>query len=94
MEIKDINSIEVKRPNGQDDNVYILPGCDVPVERTLTRAMNAELSTVLVIGYDARGEEYFVTNTGDAMTLNWLLDRCKQQLVEFEVKDEVETDGQ
>jgi hypothetical protein len=54
---------------------------DLPAERVLQRALEADLQSVVVVGYDKEGREYFASSIADGGTANWLLDRCKMQLL-------------
>jgi len=40
-----------------------------------------KLKSVLVIGYDEAGEEYFASSIADGGDVLWLLERCKQELM-------------
>lgn len=40
------------------------------------------LESVLVIGYDKDGEEYFASSIADGGTVLWLLERMKKALLE------------
>ena len=50
-------------------------------DRVLSAALG-KLDTVVVIGFDAEGEEYFAANESDGGTVLWLLERLKKQLLE------------
>ena len=53
---------------------------DIPADRVLEGAMG-KLKSVLVIGYDEAGEEYFASSITDGGEVLWLLERCKQELM-------------
>lgn len=59
---------------------------DIPVEKILQSAYYESLETVIVIGYDKDGEEYFASYIADGGTVLWLLERMKLQLLKAEVK--------
>lgn len=42
-----------------------------------------QLESVVIIGYDTQGNEYFATNLADGGTVLWLLERCKKDLLEL-----------
>lgn len=54
---------------------------DYPAEKILTKALGDNLLSVVVIGYDANGNEYFASSIADGGTVNWLLDRTKYRLM-------------
>jgi len=54
---------------------------DLPADRVLDDARGHCPDGVVVIGYDAEGEEYFVSSIADGGTVLWLLERLKMQLL-------------
>jgi hypothetical protein len=54
---------------------------DLPVDRILDAARQAELGCVVVLGYTERGVEYFASSMADGADVVWLLERCKQTLL-------------
>lgn len=54
---------------------------DIPAERVLRKAEEAKLQSVIVIGYDADGEEYFASSIADGPEVLWALERAKMQLL-------------
>jgi len=50
-------------------------------QRVLTRALDTGLTDVVVLGYDADGEEYFVSSYADGAEVLWLLERLKLRLL-------------
>jgi len=54
---------------------------DIPVERVLDGATNAELEEVVVIGYDKEGEFYFSSNKANGGSVLWLLEQAKKELL-------------
>ena len=61
------------------DNITSL---DIPVERVLRKADEADLSMVVVIGYDQDGEEYFASSIADGPEILWALERAKVLLLQ------------
>lgn len=55
---------------------------DIPAERVLRKALEADLTTVVVVGYDSDGDEYFASSAADGGDALWLIERCKKQLLE------------
>ena len=66
----------------------IIPiGCvtylDIPVE-TVLEAARDKLNTVVILGYDKDGQEYFASSVADGGTVLWLLERLKLQLLDVD----------
>ena len=53
---------------------------DLPPDRILEEAIG-KLEGVVILGYEKDGNEYFASSYADGGLVNWLLDRCKQQLI-------------
>lgn len=67
------------------DNVTVLPvmtTLDLPAERVLQGAVDAGMTEVVVLGYDAKGDEYFAHSHADAGRVLWLMERFKHRLME------------
>lgn len=62
---------------------------DLPVERILQGAHEADLETCIIVGYDKNGEEYFSSNVADGAEVNWCLDRAKLKLLNMVKSDPV-----
>ncbi len=54
---------------------------DIPAERVLRKALEADMQSVVVIGYDSDGEEYFASSLSDGGDALWLIERCKLKLL-------------
>ncbi len=66
------------------DNVVDFPGIstlDMDPTRILDTARKANLSDVVVLGYDAAGDEWFASSVADGAEVLWLLERLKLQLL-------------
>jgi len=64
------------------DNVVVLgvvTTLDIPVERVLEGAK--DLTKVVLVGYDADGEEYFASSFSDGGEAIWLMERAKLKLL-------------
>ena len=64
-------------------NIVDFPGTtygDIPPDRVLESAIG-KMDTVIIIGYDDEGMEYFASSTGDATEMVWLLERMKLKLL-------------
>ena len=53
---------------------------DMPPDQIL-EAAKGRLEGVVIVGYGIDGEEYFASSYADGGTVNWLLDRCKLELL-------------
>jgi hypothetical protein len=58
----------------------IITTLDLPADRILERAMG-ELNSVIVIGYDKEGMQYFASSIADGGTALWLLEKVKKDLL-------------
>ena len=59
-----------------DDNVIYLSEAtteDIPPERVVEAALDANLSVAIVIGRRADGSIYFASSTGDVKEAHWLV---------------------
>lgn len=54
---------------------------DIPAERVLRKASEADLKSVVVLGYDEDGEEYFASSLADGGDVVWLMERAKMKLL-------------
>lgn len=41
-----------------------------------------KLKTIVILGYDHDGAEYFASSVADGGTVMWLMERCKKALLE------------
>lgn len=67
------------------DNVVMFDGItklDMPPDRILEKALGANLVSVVILGYDSDGEEYFCSSVADGGEVVWLLERAKMKLLE------------
>lgn len=55
---------------------------DIPVERIIRKAGEANLETVVIVGWDADGELYFAGSVADGGEVLWLLEKAKRALLE------------
>jgi hypothetical protein len=68
-------------------NVVVLGGItklDIPPERILSAALEAELSEVVIMGRDQEGNEYFASSIADGADVIWLAERMKLKLISGE----------
>lgn len=54
---------------------------DLPVDRVL-EAAKEQLDSVVILGYDKEGKQYFASTFADGGEVIWLLEMCKKQLLE------------
>lgn len=81
----DTITLHQDRAEKMTDNVVTLrtiTKLDIPAERVLKDAEAAKLTGVMVIGYDADGDEYFASSIADGGTCLWLMERMKKHLIE------------
>lgn len=60
---------------------------DLPPERILRAAADASLQSVIVIGYDQDGGEYFASSLASGPEVLWALERAKMKLLQIEGDD-------
>jgi hypothetical protein len=53
---------------------------DLPAERILSKALDADLDTAIVVGYDKDGDLYFASTTADGGNVLWLFEKAKLAL--------------
>jgi hypothetical protein len=53
---------------------------DIPPNKVLTKAVG-KLETVLIIGIDTEGNEYFASSVSDGGTCVWMIERAKHKLM-------------
>lgn len=54
---------------------------DLPVERVLEAALKNSLTSVIIVGYDENGDEYFASSIANGPKTLWMLERCKLRLL-------------
>lgn len=70
-----------------EDNVVTLDTpttLDIPAERVLDGAKEAELRCVIVLGHKEDGELYFASSLGGVAEVLWLLEKAKHNLLDFD----------
>jgi hypothetical protein len=68
-----------------DNNVIVLnvlTTINLPPERILNAALEADLAALVIVGYDKNGEYYFHSSIPHGATINWLLDQCKKRIID------------
>ena len=58
---------------------------DIPPDRLLEDLIGTGLEGFVVMGHDAKGEEFFFSTYVDGGTVLWLIERCKLHLLQVEV---------
>lgn len=59
----------------------ITTSLDVPPSRVLAGALDANLETVVIMGYDKSGDTYFASSVADGGTILWLTEQTKRALM-------------
>lgn len=65
-------------------NVVVLPvitSLDIPTERVLQSALDAELQSCFVVGLDKDGEMYFASSMADGGDVLWWMEKAKAALL-------------
>lgn len=62
-------------------NLNVVTRLDLPPERILNAALEADLSEVVIIGRDQDGNEYFASSIADGADVVWLAQRMTLKLV-------------
>ena len=60
---------------------------DLDPERVLEKA-RGRLESVVIMGYDKDGHEYFASSISNGPEVNWLIDSLKARLLAVEPEDE------
>ena len=55
---------------------------DIPVDRVLEKAVG-QLDSVVILGYDKEGDEYFASSNADGGDVMWLIERAKKRLLDI-----------
>jgi hypothetical protein len=71
---------------GEVVELSVITRLPVPPEKIIKRASEANLTSVVVIGYDADGDFWFASSDADGGGVLWLLELAKKELFEC-VKD-------
>jgi hypothetical protein len=56
---------------------------DIPAERVVEAAKEADLESVVVLGYDRDGDEYFASSFAGSPEVIYLMERLKKKLLEM-----------
>ena len=63
-------------------NLEMVTRLDLPAERVLEKALERGLQSVVIIGYDNEGGEFFASSIADGGTALWLMERFKLKLLQ------------
>ncbi len=58
----------------------LITSLDIPAERVLSRAIDADITQAIVIGRDKDGDLYFASSVADGAEILWLIERAKLKL--------------
>lgn len=72
---------------GEVVNLGNVTTLDLPPERVLAAAAEADLESVVILGYDQGGEEYFASSIADGGTVLWLIERLKLALLKVPTQE-------
>ncbi|GJE00554.1 hypothetical protein [Methylobacterium isbiliense] len=75
---------EFLRDEGNVAAVRVLTRLDMTPARTLAQAQDADLTEVVVIGFDEAGDPFFASSRADGGAVLWLLELAKKALMEVE----------
>jgi hypothetical protein len=57
---------------------------DLPAERVLNAAINANLENCVIVGFDAEGKMHFASTKGSAGFVLWAFEKAKKVLMDLE----------
>lgn len=66
----------------------VITKLDIPVERILRRAQEADLESAVVIGFTADGDFWFSSTQADGGDVIWLLEKAKLELLQIDLAAE------
>jgi hypothetical protein len=72
------------------DNIVFFDGVtrlDIPPERVLNSAKEANLENCVVIGWEKNGDFYFASSIASGPEVIWLLELAKKKLLEIKGED-------
>lgn len=72
---------------GKVIDLPVITKLDLDPQRVLAKAVDAGLTDVVVIGYDADGDEYFASSVSDGGSVLWLIERAKTKLLAVPDRD-------
>ena len=70
---------------GEVIELPVITCLDIPTERVLQKAIEKELETAVVVGYDKDGNLYFASSVADGGDVLWLFELAKKALLEVEI---------
>lgn len=63
-------------------NLPVITRLDLDPERVLQAALDEGMTGVVVIGFDADGDEYFASSYANGADVLWLMKRCEKRLLD------------
>lgn len=69
---------------GEVVELNVVTSLNLPPERVLRKAIEANLGGIVIAGYDKSGEYYFASSIADGADVMWLLEQCKKRLLDEE----------
>lgn len=73
---------------GEVIDLPVITTLDIPPEKILRRASKANLTDVLVLGWDEAGDFYFAASQADGPNNLWLLKLAEKGLIEASFSDD------
>lgn len=61
----------------------VITSLDLEPDQVLQKAIEANLTDVVICGYDANGDEYFASSLADGAEVLWILQRSSKSLLEM-----------
>ena len=61
---------------------------DLPADRILEDAIG-KLDSVVIMGYDKKGEELFASSLADGGSVLWLIEQCKLKLLKVPIQGDL-----
>ena len=65
---------------------------DIPAEKMLEAAKDANLKHIVIIGEYEDGEEYFTSSTSDCPLALWMLEQAKRALFDMAAEENEDTE--
>lgn len=70
-----------------DNNVVNFTGdtkLDLPADRILQSAIEADLDVAIIVGFTKDGQFYFASSVADLMPVHWYLSQAQKKLLEMD----------
>ena len=64
-------------------DLQVVTRLDIPAHKIIKRASEADLTEIVIVGFDAAGDLFFASNKGDAGTVIFHLEMAKKRLLDI-----------